>query len=185
VTLEGSAESLWSDFSADHDAHVARLASPLPAVVKRVRDHVARLALVFAVDAGRGAISLGDLAAAIEVGSYLEASYRHLLRARQASRGPERAADLETIARHLLGKSPGASHSVRDLQRAWPTSRGPGSKELRAVLDAMDDVARDEIHGGRKPKYQLTGTRHPTRNPAKTKGANVGCRVAPDTEGRA
>ena len=85
-------------------AETNRAPFDVASILKRGRDHVARLALVLAVDAGRITVGRSELAAAIEVGGYIEASYRRLLLGRQAERGPARTADVEKIARGLLQK---------------------------------------------------------------------------------
>jgi hypothetical protein len=180
VALAPNAEALWDEFAEDHEARIRSLPTLLASVAKRVRDHVARLALTYAVDGGRTEVSTSDLMAAIEVGAYLERSYRGLLEGRQADRGPGRASDLEAIAHRLLVKRPGAWQSARDLIRSWPNAQAPSSVELRRILQAMDEI--DRQREGRNERYRLTAqrggpTRHPTPNTSESKAPSVGCRV--------
>ena len=139
----------------DQDAQIRELPRQQAAVTKRVRDHVARLALTYATDADRTIIGADELVAAIEVGAYLQASYLRLLLGQQARYGPARASDLESIARHLLSKRPGIWHSVRDLTVVWPNADRPNAKELRGVLDSLDDVEVEKRDGARKPRYRV------------------------------
>jgi hypothetical protein len=188
VRLEARAEALWREFSHDHDERLGRFDLTRAAVVKRVRDHVARLALVFAVDVGRNTIAEEDLAVAIEVGGYLEASYVRLLLGRQADRGPGRAASLEHTARALLARLPRVWHTARNLQRGWPNQGRPSSEELRRVLRAMDGVEIDPAQGKRKERYRWSPrapSRHTTRNPSESKGRSVECRIGAPEGGRA
>jgi hypothetical protein len=161
VELSTAAEPTWISFSSSHDARLRDLPVDEAACVKRVRDHVARLALTYAVDAGRTVVEPDDLLPAIEVGGFLTESYRRLLLARQPDWGPVRTSQLEKNVRRLLEKRPKTWHSVRDLQRAWPNAVAPAAKELRAVIDAMDDVERDRPAGSRSNHYRLL-VRHPT-----------------------
>lgn len=180
VVLAPDAEALWDEFAQDHDERIRGLSVVLASVTKRVRDHVARLALVYATDAGRTQVSAADLAAAIEVGAYLEQSYRGLLAGRQADRGPARASDLEAIARRLLAKYPGVWQTARKLLRMWPNARRPSSDELRRILRAVDGVEVDRAR--RHERYRLAArrrgsTRHTTLNHAESKAVGVECRV--------
>jgi hypothetical protein len=181
VRLVGAAEALWRDFAADHDERLGRLDYVRSSVAKRIRDHVARLALVFAVDAGRSSVIEADLAAAVEVGGYLERSYGRLLLGRQAERGPARASSIEAIARRLLAKRRGSWHSARDLVRSWPNASKPSTGELRRVLRDMDDIDVEMKQGRKLERYRVFGcsspTRHPTDNAAESKGRSVVCRV--------
>jgi hypothetical protein len=161
VELSTAAEPTWISFSSSHDARLRDLPVDEAACIKRVRDHVARLALTYAVDAGRTVVEPDDLLPAIEVGGFLTESYRRLLLARQPDWGPVRTSQLEKNVRRLLEKRPKTWHSVRDLQRAWPNAVAPAAKELRAVIDAMDDVERDRPAGSRSNHYRLL-VRHPT-----------------------
>jgi hypothetical protein len=179
VSLAPDAESLWDDFAQDHDARLRDMAMLSASVTKRVRDHVARLALVYATDDGRSQVSTSDLTAAIEVGAYLERSYRRLLEGRQADRGPARTSDLESIARRLLVKRPGAWQSARDLILGWPNTSRPSSRELRSVLQAMDGVEIQPAGGHGKERYRLArrggGIQHTTPNSLISKGPSVVC----------
>ncbi len=180
VELAPNAEPLWDEFAQDHDARIQGLSVVLASVTKRVRDHVARLALIYATDAGRTQVSAADLAAAIEVGAYLEQSYRGLLAGRQADRGPARASDLEAIARRLLTKHPGVWQTARSILRTWPNARRPSSDELRRILRAVDGVEVDRAR--RHERYRLATrqggpTRHTTLNPAESKAVGAVCRV--------
>jgi hypothetical protein len=168
VELSTAAEPTWISFSSSHDARLRDLPVDEAACVKRVRDHVARLALTYAVDAGRTVVKPDDLLPAIEVGGFLTESYRRLLLARQPDWGPVRTSQLEKNIRRLLAKRPKTWHSVRDFQRGWPNAVVPAAKELRSVVEAMDDVDRDKPAGSRSNHYRLV--RHPTDKPLFQKG---------------
>jgi hypothetical protein len=162
VRLNATAERLWVEYSTEHGRRIGQLGYPTSAVVKRVRDHVARLALVFATDAGRVEIESSDLLAAIEVGAFIEASYDHLLGGRVPGRGPERDSGIEAACRVLLRRRPRVVHRLRDLARSWPWHPAPGSRELQRALDSMDDVEPVRVPGARKPAYRLVGAVAPT-----------------------
>jgi hypothetical protein len=168
VELSTAAEPVWISFSSGHDARLRGLPIDEAACIKRVRDHVARLALTYAVDAGRTVVEPADLLPAIEVGAFLTESYRRLLLARQPDWGPVRTSQLEKNIRRLLAKRPKTWHSVRGLQRGWPNAVVPSAKELRAIVEAMDDVERDRPTGSRSNRYRLV--RHPTDKPLSQKG---------------
>jgi hypothetical protein len=177
VSLARGAEALWDEFAQDHDRRIRTLPGLFASVGKRVRDHVARLALVYATDGCRLQVSAADLTAAIEVGAYLEGSYRSLLDGRQADRGPARTADLETIARKLLVKRPGVWRTARDFIHGWPNSSRPSSRELRGVLQAMDGVEIKPASGSHKEAYRVPARRkgtihHTPPNPSKSKADN-------------
>jgi hypothetical protein len=163
VKLDASAERVWDDFSREHDERIAQMDMIRASVAKRIRDHVARLALVFAADAERATVSIEDLDGAIDVGGYLEQSYQRLLLGRQAERGPARASSLEAIVRGLLAKRPKTWHSARDLIRSWPNASRPGSEELRRVLKAMDGVEIQPGSGSRRERFRLPHDTTPDR----------------------
>jgi hypothetical protein len=154
LALDAPAVRRWRDYSVAHDERLHGLAQDVAAVTKRVRDHVARLALTFAADRGAHVVDLADLDAAIEVGSYLEASYRALLGGRQPDRGPARARSLEETVRRLLGRVADRWCSARELQRSWPSGDVPSAIELRRIIEAMDGVERSMPSKG-KPRYRL------------------------------
>jgi hypothetical protein len=174
IVLADDAKPLWIEYSTEHDRTVQRLERIEAEVTRRVRDHVARVALVFATDAGHLEVTRRDLLDAIEVGAFVGASYAHLLAGRPLPRGgPEREGGIEVICRRLLSKRPAAGQKVRDLQRSWPTSPTPAANQIRKVLEAMDDVASDKP--GKRAVYRLALEAHrptPDTQPAENKGAN-------------
>jgi hypothetical protein len=138
VPLSGEGERLWREYSEEHDRRIAVLERIDAAVMKRTRDHVARLALVYATDAGRLVIEPEDLLLAIEVGAFISASYRHLLAGRPlAHGGPDREGGIEETCRRLLGKRPAIGQSVRDLQQSWPSRPKPPARQIQNVLEGM------------------------------------------------
>lgn len=163
VGLTPTARCLWIDFARERDRRLASLPTDRAAVSKRIRDHVARLALLYACDQRTTTIDRPELEAAIAVGHYLEVSYERLLISRQPERGPGRAPALEAIARRLLLARRGTWHSVRDLLRSWPNNDRPGSDELRRALRAMDGVEEQSRQGNRRERYRVRPTaRHST-----------------------
>ena len=173
LSLADDARERWIEFSTAHDKQLDGLWADQAAVTKRVRDHVARLALVFAVDAGADSVRLPDLEAAIEVGKLLKTGFDRLLLSRQANYGPARASHIEEIIRRLLGKRPSSWHSARDLLRSWPNANRPSSEELRRVIRAVDGVEVQPPNGNRKERYRvataLNDTRRTTRKGAESK----------------
>ena len=158
LALERLAEERWIDFAMAQDAKLEGLSADLGAVTKRVRDHVARLALVLAVDAGADDVGVEHLDAAIDVGAVLEDGYRQLLAGRQPDRGPRRQAALEEIAVGILRRRAGHAWEAREIIHAWPNKANrPATEELRRVLRGLDDV--EVVRGGdtRKERYRFRG----------------------------
>jgi hypothetical protein len=155
VTLGDRAEARWREFSAWHDQRIAEAGFPLADVLKRQRDHAARLALVLATDAGRTEVELGDLDVAFAVADFIEQSYRALLAGRTLGRGPDRAGRVEATCRSLLRRHPGRIYTARELMRSWPSHPPPDSRELRKTLAAMDDVQIVNLPGRQKAAYRF------------------------------
>ena len=155
VTLSGQASELWAGFSSEHDRRVGDLSYPRSALEKRLRDHVARLALVFATDARRLVIEPADLLLAMEVGKFISASYGRLLLGWMPERGPERAIAIEErLLRYMQRRPPGREWSKHELLQAWNGTSRPSSEELSRVLRSIDGV--EEVpQGGRRTKYRL------------------------------
>ncbi len=180
VRLSPQSQKLWIEYAREHERRIAELEHPRSAVMKRVRDHVARLALVYATDGGRLEIEPADLSAAIEVGSFIAASYDALLAGRPLPRGAERESGVETVCRRLLSKRTGRAFTVRELQRGWPQTPAPSSREIRRALDGMGDI-RPGPGGSRSNAYTLVrGGAYPTPDtqPREIKGNK--CRVSDD-----
>ncbi|MHC4340384.1 MAG: bifunctional DNA primase/polymerase [Planctomycetota bacterium] len=159
VGLTDDSRRLWREFSRQRERRLAELPAERAAIAKRVRDHVARLALVYATDNRATMIERDDLEAAVAVGAFLEASYERLLLARQPERGPARTARLEAIARRVLARRRGVFHSARDVLRAWPNAERPSSEEVRRALRAMDGVEAQAGSGRQKERYRLAAYR--------------------------
>ena len=168
VSLTSTAERLWVEYSTEHDRRIGEFGYPKSAVVKRIRDHVARLALVFATDAGRLQIDTADLLGSIEVGAFIEASYVHLLDGRAPGRGPERAVAIEERVLRLMRRAPIKTWTRREpVLLAWNGSERPSAEELSRALRHVDEI--DSIADGRRTKYRLvdpgprsTGKSQPT-----------------------
>ena len=135
ITLAAEAEIAWGDYVEGEYARVAALEHQRSLLHRRVVAHVARLALTYAVDAGRVVVELDDIGRARLVGDYLARCADDLYGGLEPEVRPwEARAEYveETIARILLHHPSASARDIRDL---WPNRRTrPPRAMIRRVL---------------------------------------------------
>jgi hypothetical protein len=144
MELAPSAEDLWGDYVEAEYRRVGALEDQRSLLHRRIVAHVARLALTYAVDGGRGDVGPDHVERAQLVGEYLTRCADRLFDGMEPTpRDWEaRTSYLEDTVIRLSERNPGAS--VEQIRNLWPNRR---TRPPRSVIAKLLSEARGGVRG--------------------------------------